>query len=198
MRSLGAFLVMQVSIWPATTPPRANPRATNFFRQNPAPGDSFSVQNSGPGSKNKTKSPPQGIICLVRMVRYQWKRNIILWEWFLSKFSIIVCLTIFFYRENKVFASLYTTVEINAIFWRRFENHSHCGKPKVFFSDYADMCYTHLSWVFRRLNMLLFHVSKTFHVLDLTIEVQRDPAFKKVHFWFQTDPLSYIMRLPAK
>ena len=40
---------MQVSIWPVTIPPpRADPRATNFFRQNPRPGDSFSVQNSGP------------------------------------------------------------------------------------------------------------------------------------------------------
>ena len=29
-------------------PPRANCRATNFFRQNLRPGDSFSVQNSGP------------------------------------------------------------------------------------------------------------------------------------------------------
>ena len=44
---------MQVSIWPVTIPPppppppRANCRATNFFRQNPHPGDSFSVQNSG-------------------------------------------------------------------------------------------------------------------------------------------------------
>ena len=26
-------------------------------------------------------------------------------------------------------------------------------KAKVFISDYADMCYTHLSGVFRRLNM---------------------------------------------
>ena len=32
---------------------------------------------------------------------------------FLSKISIIVRLTIFFYRENEVFASRYTTVKIN-------------------------------------------------------------------------------------
>ena len=28
--------------------------------------------------------------------------------------------------------------------------------------------------------------------------VQRDPAFKKVNFSFQTNPLSYIMRLPPE
>ena len=38
-------------------PPRADRRATNFFRQNPRPGDSFSVQNSGPRVE-KTKQNP--------------------------------------------------------------------------------------------------------------------------------------------
>ena len=53
-------------------PPRANCRATNFFRQNPRPRDSFSVQNSGPRvGRKETKSPPPGIICLVQMPRYQ-------------------------------------------------------------------------------------------------------------------------------
>ena len=53
-------------------PPRADPRATNFFRQNPRPWDSFSVQNSGPRVvKTKQKSPPPGITCLVRMPRDQ-------------------------------------------------------------------------------------------------------------------------------
>ena len=90
--------------------PRANPGPLIFFV---APGTAFQCKTPVPGSKNETKSPPSGIICLVRMLRYQWKRNIILSGQFLSKFSIIVCLTIFFYRENKVFASLYTTVKIN-------------------------------------------------------------------------------------
>ena len=45
-------------------------------------------------------------------------------------------------------------------------------KAKV--SDYADMCHTHLSRVFRKLNMLyLFHISKTFYALDLTMEVDQ-------------------------
>ena len=38
-------------------PPRADCRATNFFRQNPRPGDSFSVQISGP-RVGKTKQNP--------------------------------------------------------------------------------------------------------------------------------------------
>ena len=50
---------MQVSIWPVTTPspPRADLRVTNFFRQNLRPGDSFSVQNSG-SRVEKTKQNP--------------------------------------------------------------------------------------------------------------------------------------------
>ena len=57
--------------WLSSTP-RADPRATNFFRQNPHPRDNFSVQNSGPRvEKTKQKSPPQGITCLVRMPRDQ-------------------------------------------------------------------------------------------------------------------------------
>ena len=63
-------LYMQVSILPITIPPPgADRRATNFFRQNPHPRDSFSVQNSGPRVKKKTKqkSPTPGITCLVRM-----------------------------------------------------------------------------------------------------------------------------------
>ena len=38
-------------------PPGADPRAANFFYQNPRPGDSFSVQNSGPRVE-KTKQNP--------------------------------------------------------------------------------------------------------------------------------------------
>ena len=57
-------------------------------------------------------------------------------------------------------------------------------KAKVFLSDYVDMCYAHLSRVLRRLSMLcLFHVSKTSHALDLTMEVAQirveDGTFQK-------------------
>ena len=38
-------------------PPRANRRATNIFRQNPRPGDSFSVQNSGPRVEKMKQNP---------------------------------------------------------------------------------------------------------------------------------------------
>ena len=40
--------------------PRANPWATNFFRQNPGPGDIFSVQNSGLGLKKWSTIPTPG------------------------------------------------------------------------------------------------------------------------------------------
>ena len=54
------------------SPHRAEPHATNFFRQNAHPRDSFSVQNSGPRvEKTKQKSPPPGITCPVRMPRDQ-------------------------------------------------------------------------------------------------------------------------------
>ena len=38
-------------------PPRANCRATNFFRQNPHPGDNFSVQNSAPWVAKMKQNP---------------------------------------------------------------------------------------------------------------------------------------------
>ena len=55
---------------------------------------------------------------------------------------------------------------------------------KVKVSDYAGICHTHLSRVFRKLNMLyLFHVSKTFYALNLTMEVDQirveDGMFQK-------------------
>ena len=56
--------------------PRADRRATNFFHQNPHPRDSFSVQNSGPRvKKTKQRSSHPGITCLVRMPRYQFKKE---------------------------------------------------------------------------------------------------------------------------
>ena len=54
------------------SPPRADCWATNFFRQNRHPRDSFSAQNSGPRvKKTKQKSPPPGTTCLVQMPRDQ-------------------------------------------------------------------------------------------------------------------------------
>ena len=48
--------LMQVSFdWLPS--PRANRWATNFFRQNPRPGDSFSVQNSGPRVEKMKQNP---------------------------------------------------------------------------------------------------------------------------------------------
>ena len=67
-------------------------------------------------------------------------------------------------------------------------------KTKVFLSEYADMCHTHFSRVFRRLNLLpvKIHVSKTFHALDLMMEVAQiraeDGTFQKCTV--NTDELS--------
>ena len=56
-------------------------------------------------------------------------------------------------------------------------------KAKVFLSDYADVCHSHHSRVFRRLNVLPVHVFKTFYALDLTMEVDQirveDGTFQK-------------------
>ena len=53
------------------TPP---PRATIFFlSKSPPQGQIFRAKLRPPGRKNEAKSPPPGILCLVRMFRYQWK-----------------------------------------------------------------------------------------------------------------------------
>ena len=51
-------------------------------------------------------------------------------------------------------------------------------KAKIFLSDYADMCLSHLSMVFRRLNVLPVSRSKTFYALDLTMEVDQTSALR--------------------
>ena len=117
-------VLMQVSIWPVTIPLWANLQVTNFSIKMPTLGTAFQCKPLAAGSKNETKSPPLSIICLVRMLRYQWKRNISLEEKLLSKFSIIVRLTTFLYRENKVFASLYTTDKNNTAIMQQFEDSS--------------------------------------------------------------------------
>ena len=94
---------------PPPPPPPANPGATNFFRQDPRPGDSFSVQNSGPRVEKQSKIPTPGhnlpssnakiSMKRIRAVSFQIFHN--------SPFDN------FIYRENIVFASPYTTVKIN-------------------------------------------------------------------------------------
>ena len=41
-------------------PPRADRRATNFFRQNPCPGTVFQCKTPAPGSKKQNKIPTPG------------------------------------------------------------------------------------------------------------------------------------------
>ena len=79
-------------------PPGLTPGPLIFSAKIPTSGPAFQCKTPAPGvEKMKQKSPPSGITCLARM----WMK-----KQFLSKFSIIVHLTIFFYHENKVFASL--------------------------------------------------------------------------------------------
>ena len=52
-------------------PPRADPRATNFFCQNPRPRDSFLVQNSGPRVEKTKLNPHPEHNLPTRMPRYQ-------------------------------------------------------------------------------------------------------------------------------
>ena len=71
-------------------PPWLTPGATDFFLQNiRTGGQPFSAKLPLPGRKNETKSPPQGIICLVRMLRYQWKRNVIYKSSFFPNFPTL-------------------------------------------------------------------------------------------------------------
>ena len=87
----------------------------------------------------------------------------------------------FFYRENKVFASLYITVKINTAI---MQNCSHFGKLR-YSSVTMPTCAIH---VFLRFSAdyktcCLVHVSKTFYALDLTMEVAQirvdDGTFQK-------------------
>ena len=103
------------------------------------------MQNSGHRvEKNKTKSSLPGIICLVRMPRYQ--RNRVSFQIF--QFSFIMRI-----KYSQVFIQHLRLILFEIL--RQFENHSHCTvqKAKVFFSDSPEMCCTHLSRVFCRLNM---------------------------------------------
>ena len=150
--------VMQVSIWPVTIPFRDNPRATTFLCQNPCPGNSFSVQNSG----HRVKKTKQNLNPRAQFVQFECfdineKGTYFCKSSFFANFPSLSVWQ-FFYRENKVFASLYTTVKINTAVTpycnslKKDRKSWSLRKGKVFFSDHADMYYAHLSGVFRRLN----------------------------------------------
>ena len=98
-------------------PPKADCRATNFFRQNPRPGGQlFSAKLRSPGRNKRNKIPTPGHNLPSSNAKISMKKDHnSKGAYFLSKFSIIVRLTIFFYHENKVFASFYTTLMIDTV-----------------------------------------------------------------------------------
>ena len=114
-----------------------------FFVKIPTPGTAFQCKTLATGlKKNETKSPPPGIICLVRMPRYQ--RNRVSFQIF--QFSFIMRI-----KYSQVF------IQHLRLILLKFEDSSKIivtvQKAKVFFSDNPEMCYAHLSRVFCRLNM---------------------------------------------
>ena len=118
---------------PPPPPPSTDCRATNFFPSKfLSRGQLYGAKLQSPGRKNEAKSPPPGIISLLKCkISIQNEHNSIkavFRERFLSKFSIIVRLTVFFYRENKLFAFPYKHLRLTV--WKQFENHSHCGRSR--------------------------------------------------------------------
>ena len=95
-------------------PPGLTPGPPIFSVKIPAPGQLFSAKLRPPGRENETKSPPRAYF-LSSNVKISMKKehnsvNAVSFQIFHN------CpLTIFFYRENKVFKSLYTTLKINTV-----------------------------------------------------------------------------------
>ena len=107
--------LMQVSILLVTIPPGLTPGALIFSVKIPTPGTAFQCKNPAPGSKKRNKIPTPGHNFPGSNAKISMKKEHNSLKQFLSKFSIIVHLTIFFYRENKVFASLYTTLTTDTV-----------------------------------------------------------------------------------
>ena len=170
-------IIMQVSIWPVTIPPpppppRTDCRTTNYFSVKiPAPRTALRCTTPAPGSKNEAKSPPPDIICLLNAkISIQNEHNSIkavFREWFLSKFSIIVRLTVFFYRENKVFACPYKHLRLTV--WKQFENHSHCGRWSIPQWLCRHVLYTSFLGFPQTKHAACFTFPKTFYDLNLTV-----------------------------
>ena len=121
LRGTSNVEVMQVSVWLVTVPPlRLTPWPIMFFVEIPAPGTAFQCKTPATGlKKNKTKSPPPGIICLVRMPRY--RRNRVSFQIF--QFSFIMRI-----KYSQVFIQHVRLILFEV--WRQFENHSHCTESQ--------------------------------------------------------------------
>ena len=92
-------------------------RTTNFFPSKFLPqGQLYGAKLQPRGRKNEAKTPPPGIISLLKCkISIRNEHNSIkavFREQFLSKFSIIVRLTVFFYHENKLFTFPYEHLKL--------------------------------------------------------------------------------------
>ena len=88
-------------------PPGLTPGPLIFFRQNPRPGTAFKCKTLAPGSKNETKIPTPGHKLPSLNAKRSMKKE--------HNSIKAVSFQIFFFRENNVFASLYTTLKINTV-----------------------------------------------------------------------------------
>ena len=110
--------LMQVSISPVTIPPGLTVGPLIFSVKIPTPVTAFQRKTPAPGSKKRNKNPTPGHNLPCSNAKRSMKKehnSIKAFSFQIFQFSIIVHLTIFFFRENKVFASLYTTLKINTV-----------------------------------------------------------------------------------
>ena len=120
MTTAPAFQVKQLMLYRyqfnqlPSPPPRLTAGPLILSIKIPTSGTAFSAKLQPPGKKNETKIPTPGHNSPSSNAKISLKRERYSIKQFLSKFSIIH-LTIFFYRENKSLASLYTTVKINTV-----------------------------------------------------------------------------------
>ena len=99
-------------------PPRLTAGPLIFSVKIPTPGTAFQRKTSAPGSKkrNKNPHPRHNLPCSNAKRSMKKEHNSIKAVSFqIFQFSIIVYLTIFFFREYQVFASLYITLKINTV-----------------------------------------------------------------------------------
>ena len=142
-------VLMQVSIWLVTIPPGLTPGPLFFSVEIPAPRTAFQCKTPAPGRTNETKIPTPG----QNLPTSNAKRSMEKEHNYIKAVSFQIFHNCpfdnFFFRKNKVFASICTTLKINAVWTLKTVRKSwSLWKAKVFLSDYADMCHTHLSRVF--------------------------------------------------
>ena len=139
---------MQLSIWLVTIPP---PGPLIFSIKIPAPGQLFSAKLR-PKNETIIPTPRHNLPSLNAKISMKKEHNTIKAVSFQIFHNLSISQFSFFVRVK--YSQVYIQHLRLMLFevWRQFENHSQCRK--VFLSDYADMCHTHLSRIFCKLNVL--------------------------------------------